>query len=175
MPYNLSRNVVERFRRYLDDMAVAQRTITWPAKDSEVLARKLREAVAAAEHHGENFPEFAKLKVNYQICTRKGYVEARWMGPLSTSGGDIQETFAPTFMTIGEAQTAEAVVGAAIKFEPRADELHFPNARLTDKEKDLLYKWGKKSGWKLIDQEEAGITLTKKDVDELLLWTPEED
>jgi hypothetical protein len=170
MVYNISKGVVHRSQRYLDDMLNAGKTLTWPTRKPSVLAYKIREALFAAQKHPE-FTPYHKLKSWYRIHTRSGWVEAEYVGPISGSN----DVHAPEGMTLSAYRTVEELVGACIKFERKADEIYFPNANLGEEQKELLYKWGGGAGWKLIDHGETGVTMTRKDdVEELFLWKPED-
>ena len=171
MTYNTSKACVHRMKRYLDDMLVAGRTITWPAKKPRQFAYKIREAIYAARHHPE-FENYAALRVDYKIYSHAGFVEARYQGEPISEAELVQ---APDRMTIEEVTDAPSVVGATIKFTSKADELYFPNAQLSENDKLSVWKWGKMEGWALIDQEDEGITLTRRAVDKIFLWTPADE
>ena len=49
MPYNISKGVVHRNKRYLDDMLEARKTLTWHTHDAQALSKKIREALFAAQ------------------------------------------------------------------------------------------------------------------------------
>lgn len=65
------------------------------------------------------------------------------------------------------------IISAVAALSTTCDELYFPDAYLEDNERLRLYEWCKESGWKYIDHEGAGITLTRKDIDPFILWEPE--
>jgi hypothetical protein len=78
-------------------------------------------------------------------------------------------------MKIAEVEKLEGIVGAAIKYRNEAEEIYLPRVRLNAPEKRKLWLWGKTSGWRFIDHEEDGITITRRPIDEGLLWAPEEE
>ena len=168
MAYNTSKASVRRIKRHIDDMIVAARTITWPAKEPRKFAYHIREAIFAARHHPE-YEKYAALRVDYKIYSHRGYVEARYQG---TPIDEVVTVTAPERMTITEITDAPGIVGAAIKFEPRTDEIYFPNAVLNDDEKLSVWRWGRMEGWALIDQEDEGVTLTRREVEKIFLWQP---
>lgn len=171
MPYNTSIHVCRRQKRYLDDMLNARRTITWPAHEPQKMARRIREALHAVQYHDE-FSAYADLKSFYRIRARKGFVEAQWLGE------DPDAPTAPStpgLMEINEVSNIMGAIGAAIKFGHQADEIYFPNVQPSEEEKVTLWKWAGTSGWKMIDQLDKGITLTKQPVDPFLIWEPEEN
>ena len=115
--------------RYLEDMLTAKRTISWPVSDPELVARRIREALYASRCH-EDFRNYHKLKEWFRLRSRPGWVEAEYIGPLVGA----TPVYSPGSMTIGEADDVNGVVGACIKLAAKAEELHFPNARLSDEE-----------------------------------------
>ena len=173
MPYNKSKACVRRMLPFLSAMDVAKQTITWPVKDkTNVFAYKIREAMDTATLHPE-FTHLHHLKDNYRIHPRSGWVEAEWIG----ADLDYVGFSTPSAMEVPEAIDAQGVVGACIKFAVKADEIHFPNASLNEKEKLAIYKWGRSEEhgphWKLISHDGKGVTMTRKaGVSEIFLWEP---
>lgn len=167
MPYTLSRSVVERHKRFLDDMKNARRSLAWPAKEPKKLAYKIRNAMNAADAYLE-FKEYHGLKYLYRISQRHpDRVEAIWLG--DEDGPPIMVK--P--MTLPDVTDAESVVGACLTKGIEASEIYFPNAIFPDKVLDLLWKWGKQTGWRLISHGPRGTTMTRNpNVDEEILWKP---
>lgn len=207
MPYNVSKGVVVRNHRYLQDMAEAKRTLMWPSADPKRLAYRIREAMYATQYHDE-FKGLVWLRDFYEIGVEQGAVRARWMGPehegepfkrkgglkrgqpspptngkgypLPPELGGYQSGAIPhdppmgplAVMELRDVTTLEGVVGAGIRFKEEAEEIKLPSAILGHDAKMKLWRWGQTSGWRFIDHEEDGITLTRKPVDEELLWSP---
>lgn len=180
-PYNTSTKVVRRLERYLQDMDEARRSVEWATSDPDRLAYRIREALAAAREHEDEFPSYAELQHLFQIQSREGKVRARYIGidqiedqePGSTSASPTPS--GPERMTVDhELVSATGVVGAALKFKNSSEELFFPNARLSTDELTAVWRWTQGNDWKLIEHEGKGLTLTKGEVSEALLWTPEE-
>lgn len=169
MPFNISKAVVHRSRRYLDDMLQAKRTLTFPAHDGAKLAYQIREARYAALRHPE-FAQYHPLKEWYRIRDKGTYVEAEYIGPIAPTE---HQSFTQTQQTITEVNTLEQVVGACIKFSAESDEIIFPNVVLNEAELGVLYEWSKTAGWKIIWQEDAGVTMTKRKVDDIFIWRPQ--
>lgn len=169
MPYNTSRAVVTRNKRFLDDMLEGKRTLTWPAENPEQMARKIREALAAVMKYPD-LQRYHDLKAFYRLRPGLAWVEAEYIGPPAGS-----DTYTPRSMQIPEATTYQHVVGACIKFGAKADELVFPNVHASDKELLALYEWGRSEEhveWKLIFHD-PGVTMTRRrQVDKLFLWRP---
>lgn len=171
MAYNTSRACVGRMSRYLEDMLHAQETITWPIAEPDKHARKIREAMSAARGYPE-FERYHKLKQIYRLHPRSGWVEAEYIGV--PKGIQVH---VPTSITLNDVLDVQGVVGAAIKFAVKSNELHFPKAVLSDDQKLALYTWAQSEGppWKLISHEEVGVTLTRRQVEDIFVWVPEEE
>jgi len=167
MPYNISRACVHRSKRYLDELAEKRRTLTFPAHKPLKLVYQIREAVYAAKRHKE-FVKYHDLQENYRFRPREGWVEAEYVGePVKV------EVVGPPALTVTEARQLMEVVGACIKFGPKTNEIHFPNAVLEPEDLGTLLEWGRGDGWKLISHDDKGLTVTRRgDVDEAFLWGP---
>jgi hypothetical protein len=172
MPYNKSAACVHRQSTYLDQMLLAKRTIAWPVDDPAKFARQLREAMHTARRYQE-FLAYHNLKHTFRIRVYTGSVEAEYIGGPT----EHVPTYSPEAMTIDEVDNVHAVVGGCIKFVAQSNELRFPNVKATDDELKALYEWGLGSSpkWQLIYNENAGVTMTRKKVDEIFLWAPEEE
>ena len=172
MPYNTSRACIIRMQRYLDDMLRAKRTVSWPTRETKRLSYKIREALKAVERYPE-YERYHKLKAWFRIKPMKGWVEAEFLG---VEGADEETVHAPERLTFEEVLNVEGAAGVCIKFAAKSDELHFPQAILSNDERLTIYKWGLEQTpkWKLISHEDAGITMTRKrGVDSEFLWKPE--
>lgn len=177
MPYNTSTRTIVRMRRYLDDM-LALRTMRWPTNEPEVLARRIREALAAAEVHEKVYPQFKELKAWFRLRVKKKprpYVEAEYIGPSDEDEATLPAITGvePTRAEFPDTVTLVEAVSIAIEKFVEHNELHFPNLNLNPNDKLTLYNWTKQElKWKYLDHEGAGITLTQKPVQEIFLWRP---
>lgn len=171
MTYNISKSVVVRMKRYLDDMLEAKRNLTWPSERPDSLAYRIREALAAVQHY-DDYTRYHDLRHNFQISAQQGYVEAKWIGIGGVNDPEATEVLAPDRIVLDEIESIQGVVGSAVKMEARADEIYYPNVHPTETEKRVLYDWTKQTRWKFIDQEDEGITLTRRRVDDILIWQP---
>lgn len=171
MPYNTSKAVVNRSKAYLDAMLAGRKTLTWPTDKPQKLAYRIREVLYAVRKHAE-YEAYHDLPDFYRIRVRQGYVEAEYLGP------ELNATtpYIPTTMDIPQVEEVHGVVGACIKFGSKSDEIHFPNAILEDGERLALYRWGQGETpkWKLISHEDKGVTMTRRKVESVFLWEPEE-
>lgn len=183
MGYNLSKRSVRRHFQMLTEMATDKTTMRFPADKPLQAARRLREALRAAQEHVDDFPQFDRLGDFYEIKAIEGGVEARWLGdgiktrigravkptppPVKRAGRETMET-----MNFDDVNTLNGAVGAAVKFGLQADELYFPKLLLTNAEKERLHLWCSSTNWLIIDQEEEGLTLTRRKVPDDLVWRP---
>lgn len=158
-------------KRYLDDMLESKRNLTWPSERPDSLAYRIREGMAAAQHYDE-FTRYHELRANFQISAQKGYVEARWIGAGGWGREQEEEVLAPDRLVLDEVTSIQGVVGAAVKMEARADEIYFPKVQPTEAQKKVLYDWTQGNRWVFLDQEDQGITLTRRRVDDMLVWRP---
>lgn len=162
-----------------------RRTIQWATPNPEKLAYRLREAIYASKFHDE-FRDYNDLKFIYQIRVMEGAVAAVYRGvepsevifPKSASlgededGSEIMQSL-PQTLTVDYAKTILDVIGTAIEFKDAA-EIYFPEALLSPADFENLYAWVDDQGlrWRIIDNEDRGMTLTTRPVDEEITWKP---
>jgi len=179
MGYNISRNSVVRNKPQLDELLRARKTIMFKSSNPRRLMVKLWEAIKSAEKFPE-FHEYAEISKMYKfrkistgvLCD---YIE---IPEVVTDGPSVKltpEPGRPTFMEFPEAVSLIDVIGVAIKFDNLL-ELRFPSAVLNVEDSSKLYDWTQleDTKWQFISHEEAGLTLTKNDVPEEILWRPDE-
>ncbi len=195
-PYNTSLATCLRMESYLRELHDAQTTIDFFTNEPDVLARRLREAIHAAQFH-KDFQHVGRLKGKYKFLAMETKVRARWLDVakpqmrfLDRPGGAKAEAAASTspaeaefgaFMShtldtvpVPEVRELMGVLAATIKYIPANEEVYFPNVILRESELRRLYVWANEKGLKIINNEDRGITLTKKKVDEDLVWQPED-
>ena len=179
MGYNISRHAVERNRPQLDDLLALRKTFEIPTASPQRLASKLWEAIRSARELSERYPQYAKyaeISVLYRLRQTKTGVLCEWVADLlKDSGEDTKSpTLVPTRMEFPEAASVMDVIATVTKFSDM-QEIRFPNAVLQQRDRKKLYNWTKKEGvtWRYISHDDAGLTLTKKEVPEELLWNPE--
>ena len=171
MPYNTSKAVVHRSRRYLDEMLRAGKSITFPTSDPKRLAYRLREAIYTTTRY-KDFTIYHPLHENFRIRPKSGWVEAEYIGPPT----DVSLDAEAAVFTVAEVTSLNEVVGAVIKFGSRIEEIHFPNARLSLADLRVIWEWGHKDGWNLIWHDDLGITITRRQgVSEEFFWSPPEE
>lgn len=180
MPYNKSYGTIRRMRDYLERMRVRRGDISFPAENPRSLAYKLREAMYAAQFHkekGDHYEDYANLRHFYELQEKPGRVVCRWLG--EPTGHSVEEgepspkTEAPP-MQVDDATTLTNIVGALLKYEEVADEIQFPNAALDNPDKARLLDLAHEKGWEIIDHDEAGLTLTQRNVPEAVTLTKEQ-
>jgi hypothetical protein len=80
----------------------------------------------------------------------------------------------PKKRTVTEASSLIDILAIAVQFHSDF-ELFFPNVELPEQEKLQLYNWTQdKPGvaWDFIDHGEGGVTLTKQEVSDDIIWKP---
>lgn len=73
-----------------------------------------------------------------------------------------------------EVATLMGILDAVKRYGSRVMEVYFPDARLSETDLARLYNWTSERGWGIINMEDAGITITKRAIQEDLEWTPQE-
>lgn len=184
MGFNKSEKAILRVKRYLDDMLSGQHTVSWPSSAPRKLQRMIYDGMHAVEGKKE-YNLYWNLRLWYRIRVKDGYVEAEWRGvgiipSLPGIADDIpRTTIVPVetreFKDIG---TAEGIVGVVISYNHQCNEMYFPDAiELSDHELNTIYIWLSKEHpeWKLINQVDHGVTVTKRDVNPIYYWHPPEE
>lgn len=167
-------------------------TIKFNTEDPHRLAYWLREGLYAAEYH-EPFRHLAALRDLYRFEVHRGCVIARYeplvrredvdlatvdaeilsQSPdgIAAEMGEIMDAALSSTSLVGIV-TLDEIIGGALKYGKAVEEIHYPDARLDEVELARLWRWTSVEGWKIIDSEEAGITLTQRDVPSEICWTP---
>jgi len=181
MGYNLTVKTVERMRDKLEVLYETRQTRDFPSSNPRSLAYKLREAIRASAIHNK-YRHFSELSFIYKIRTLEGSVRAEYQGfkphaelvrPAREEDPGSEVIVQAETLHIPEADTLFDIFGAGLKFSQGTPEIHFPHIQLEHPELESLLIWCSQFGWKLINHGEGGITLTKRDVDEAILWRPE--
>ena len=71
-----------------------------------------------------------------------------------------------------EAINLAGIIEGTKRYGVRVMEIYFPHARLTENDKARLFRWTSENGWVIIDMEDAGLTLSKREEAEELQWKP---
>ena len=181
MGYNLSRHSVIRNRPQLDQLLEAlefKASLHFPTSSPAKLAYKLREALLASLEHPEFEYYFNSLASAFVFKITPNGVFAEFQ---ENPVGEVVERVvgspkprSPQKRSIPDAMDYLEVLGAAMKFQTE-DELHFPNVIMLISDRRDLLSWASANGWKYIDHEGAGVTLTKREVPEEVLWREEDE
>jgi len=185
MGYNTSRATVQRHLPQLEQLKKAGEDgedMFFPTQIPRRLAHKLREALSAASKHKEYVELHTFIWPNFQFKEVKGGVMALYIGSIEPVEDSIGETISsnnspnrPLKKTLPDAVSLMDVVTQALTF-PQETELYFPAATLEEGDKHKLKMWTEDKDWGFIDHsfgdDEGGLTLTKNDVEEEMLWTP---
>ena len=162
MGYHISPNSVNRNRPQLEAMFEAQATVRFSTGNPQKLAGKLREAMAAAEKL--EYTGLSSLRRDFIIKALDREVVAEFQG----AQGIEPEKPAEREVVL-EASSMTDLMMSAMALEDR-EEISFPSVVLSEEEKQTLFEWIKGLEWKFIDHGGGGVTLTKKDVPEEVLW-----
>jgi len=183
MGYNISKNSILREKALLDDLLDFKKTVTIPSANPRRRVSRIWEALKSAEKLQKRHPEFSKyiiLKDQYRFRQLSTGVRCEWI----SNEVDFKESETeksnlikqPTRMDLPEATSLVDVIAGAMRFED-APEIRFSNAVLRDEDKIRLYKWTTESGvkWTFIPHDDAGLTLTTREVPKEILWKPQEE
>lgn len=181
MGYNISRHSVMRQLPQLQALLHAEESLRFPTANPRRLAFKLREALKAAEAFPE-FAEFAPLVTRFRFREETGAVLAEYLGVIDPEA--VEESDIPMFRnevrpqkkTLPGAVFLMDILALVIKFT-HEEELYFPDARLPEEDKARLDDWlnEQSEAWNFIDHSYGGgqgLTLTKKEVPEEIIWRP---
>ena len=188
MGYNISRHSFIRNKPQLDNLLTLRRTFEIPTAHPRRLAMKLWEAIKSAKMLAKKFPDgdfekYVELGHLYKFRQTQTGVRCEWV--MTAVEQDIlvddeavptQSLPAPTKMQFPEAISLIDVIATAIEHGD-APEIHFPNANLSEEDKKKLFAWTKQEDvvWSFISHDNAGLTLTTKEVPEEILWRPKDE
>lgn len=65
-----------------------------------------------------------------------------------------------------------SILGMVLIYGRKNDEIYFPNAELSENDLERLFRWAEAYEWKIVWQEDRGLTLTKKQLPEGVAWRP---
>ena len=74
--------------------------------------------------------------------------------------------------TLKRVTNLSGIIEGTKRYGLRVMEVFFPDARLTEDDKGRLYRWTIENGWLIVDMEDAGLTLSKREEAEELQWKP---
>jgi len=186
MGYNTSLATIKRHLPQLEQLKEAGErgeNMFFPTQIPRRLAHKLREALSAAAKHKEFIEFHTLIWPNFQFKEAKGGVMALYIGDYEPVEDVVGETITiysnspnrPLKKTLPDAVSLMDVVTQALTFTNET-ELYFPSATLEEDEKHKLAIWTEDKEWGFIDHsfgdDEGGLTLTKNDVEEEMLWKP---
>lgn len=192
MAYNLTRFSVMRNKDILDTAIQAKGASLkiWTNKPRE-LAYKLREAVAASEKFEDTsyihrtFKDYViRVGENFVLIERRERIEITKTEVLGGPAVEMkepepkQETLPLPPRIVPEVTTLPEILLTVTseREDTPVEEYIFPSAQdLSPNAKKRLNDWAKAAGWKYIDQDEKGLTLTRKDVPEELLFDEGEE
>jgi len=183
MGYTISHASIIRNKAQLDQMLETKASLRFDHDDPKKLAYKIREAIASAIELSEAHPEFKKygeLRECYTLRQGERVVVAEYSIPMEYLEGTKLEgeikppkPTPPKRKTLPDALSLADVLVYAIKLESDF-ELHFPSAVLDTDDRLTLFHWTEEEEqiWRYIDHDSSGVTLTKREVPEEVLWRP---
>jgi len=180
MGYNISRFSVNRNLPQLDLLLKAQTDIRFETAHPRKLSYKLREALHASrefddlKHYYETItPNFTfKEEPNAVVATYNPVPVGIPVGPVDVQSNSKVD--GPSKGSLDGARTLIDVIGGGVEGDERGyEELHFPNAILSQDDIKKLWDWTETTSWGLIDHQEKGLTLTKSEKYNDFFWSPE--
>lgn len=187
MGYNLTKHSILRNLTQLEQLAQAQASLRFDSLRPERLAANLREAILACAHNQDEYKYLHDaLNGRYRFKVEKNHIIAEFVGDVNQAKGkEVKEKSLesrpegrrlsiPEKKTISMALSLMDVMAAAYRFE-EDEELYFPNSILDENDRLALYNWTQEedNSWQYIDQMDKGLTLTKKEVPDEILWRPD--
>jgi hypothetical protein len=195
-PYKVSREAFEEVRPTLSILLENRATHILHTEVPRRVAYALRQGIHASAFF-DDLQEFSALRKMYSFETHPGFVRARWRGVDDIEKVEVRPGPAPAdrsgrskvsdselevegqpfkekldIATLPNLETLSGIIDGVNRFGQRVLEVYFPDAHLNEDEMARLYRWASEKGWTLIDNEDAGLTLTHKDVEEGVKWTP---
>ena len=192
MGYSGSRFAVTEMLAYLKVLEHGD-TVKFSTTEPTKLAYSLRQAFYAAQLHPE-FEPFVELRHSYVIEAHGDYVIARHLGEpkkagksylaemhaeviaehpeayLDRVGKAVDEVLSAT--SLPRVRSLDEVLGAMTKYGKSVEEVYFPDVRFKTEDMVRLHRWTEANEWKLIDNEEEGITVTQREVPPEIIWRP---
>lgn len=182
MGYNLSRFSVNRNKPQLDLLLSATGDIRFETARPRQLSYKLREALLACKEFEEFKHYYAAINPNFTFKEEPDAVIAIY-SPVSVGVPigemDVSEDRGlskPAKGTVESARKLLDVIGSGVEGDKEGYwEIYFPNAVLSRVDQKSLWDWTETTSWGFIDHQEKGLTLTKSEEYEDILWGPEEE
>ena len=157
MPYTLTEAAIQRVEPALTLLLAAQTDVELPCDEPAKLAYQLHNALAAIEHFPD-YQRFAGLAARFKIRVRPKKVVCELRGA----------TIVQTTVRFPDLDSVSGIVGTLVQTKPQ--EAYFPNAILAQEELEQLWKWCEVNEYKVVNHEEAGVTVTKNETP--LAWRP---
>ena len=185
MGYSETRHIIQRNWPQLSQLIKHKATMRFDTEYPRRLAFKLREARKACSCHEDHEEDFATLSLYTFKEERDGVLAEYNPVPIGVPLGKIiTEVVGEPVKSRRIAPNALSLIDVMSEFigNDKIEEIHFPNAILTEDNKLDLHSYisveyadGEEvlPPWLFIDHDENGITLTRYEVDSDILWSPE--
>lgn len=166
MSYNRSKQAIIRVEHILRDLVNAQDDCVFQSLEPAKLAYNIHEAFKSATIFPE-YASYASLGTKFKIRLRQGKVVAELRSKQVLALRIVQDQLSK--MVLDSIENVMGIVGACVTH--KATEMYFPNAHLTENELVSLLAWATPAGYFIINNDDAGVTLTKTNPGEMT-WSP---
>ena len=183
MGYNLSRFSFNRNKPQLDQLLTAECDIRFETEDPRKLFSKLREALLSSKKFEDLKHYYDTINPKFTFRQEKNAIIAEYASiPIGVPVGenDIQDNNKVLERNnlrgeIESARTLLDVIGGGVEGDKEGyEEIYFPNSVLNPEDQGALWDWTQTTEWEFIDHQEKGLTLTKRQGFEDIVWRPEE-
>ena|SRR5256885_14701817 len=167
MSYSRNKSSLKRVQKILDDLLLSINSesnddVILMSSSPNKLSYQLHEALEVADTYKE-YNRYRVIREHYRIRVKFDRVIAECKVRPVNAKVILSDQL--NKMTVNDATSVLEIIGAAIKNS--LNELYYPNVELTDDELSELYKWTSVNKYYIINNYEAGITLTRNDPGEL--------
>jgi len=180
MGYNLSRFSVSRNLPQLDLLLKAESDIRFETNEPRKLSYKLREALLASREFEDLEHYYNTINPKFTFKEESNAVVAEFNPvPVGVPIGemDVREDSGLAKRlkgTIDSARTLIDVIGGGVEGDKEGYvDILFPNVVLGKEDMKALWDWTETTDWEFIDHQEKGMTLTKREGFEDIVWRPE--
>jgi len=178
MGYNLSRFSVSRNLPQLDLLLNSKSDIRFETTEPRKLAYKLREALLASQKFEDLKHYYDKINLSFTFIEEDHAILARYnfvSDGVPVGEMDVQPDSKPTKQKgrVDSARTLLDVIGGGMEGDEKEyEEIYFPNVVLGKEDQEKLWDWTETTAWEFIDHQEKGLTLTKREGFEDIVWRP---
>ena len=179
MGYNLSRFSVNRNKPQLDQLLTATSDIRFETAQPRQLCYKIREALLASKEFDDLEHYYNTINPNFVFREESNAVVATYTPVpvgVPVREMDVRENseLSNRKGVLDDARTLLDVIGGGVEGDKEGyEEIYFPNSVLNAEDHKALWAWTQTTEWEFIDHKEKGLTLTKREGFEGIVWRPE--